>query len=147
MSFLRLLKPQPVLRIPRISVNDVQQFRRYETRDMVLDGPARMAAFRDLTNRVNNQRECWAWQIQSLVFMISMEGNYGRTSLEEATYLMRACQADILDLFPSEQKILTELAWDSVKSAHMKGTAYSCNRCDIISGLFQIPWLPPCITT
>jgi len=109
-----------VLRIPRISVNDVQQFRRYETRDLALDGPARMAAFRDLTNRVNSQRECWAWQIQSLVFMISMEGNYGRTSLEEATYLLRACQADILDLFPSEQKILTELAWDSVKSAHMK---------------------------
>jgi len=138
MSFLRLLKPQPVLRIPRISVNDVQQFRRYETRDMVLDGPARMAAFRDLTNRVNNQRECWAWQIQSLVFMISMEGNYGRTSLEEATYLMRACQADILDLFPSEQKILTELAWDSVKSAHMKDSlAASLYNNMILAFIFQ----------
>ena len=137
MSFLRLMRSQPVLRIPRISVKDVHQIRRYETRDLTLDGPARMAAFRDLTNRVNNQRECWAWQIQSLVFMISMEGNYGRTSLEEATYLLRACQADILDLFPSEQKILTELAWDSVKSAHMKGTAYPCNRDELITGVYS----------
>merc|ERR1712098_156515 len=43
----------------------------------------RTAAFRDLTDRVNNKRECWAWQIQNMVFMISMEGNYGRTTLEE----------------------------------------------------------------
>jgi len=51
--------------------------------------------------------------------MISLEGLHGRTTPEEATNLMRACQRDIVDLFPSEQKILTEIVWDSVKSADM----------------------------
>ena len=121
MSYLRLLRPNNVLRASKIIINPVRQ---YDIKDLALDGPARTAAFRDLTDRVNNKRECWAWQIQNMVFMISMEGNYGRTTLEEAIYLLRACQSDILDLFPAEQKILTELAWDSVKSAQIKGTGY-----------------------
>ena len=95
--------------------------RSYKATDLALDGVDRMAAFRDLSSRVNSKQECWAWQIQSLAFMISMEGNYGRTTPTEATNLMKACQADIIDLFPSEQKILTEIAWDSVKAAQMKG--------------------------
>eukprot|EP00092_Neocalanus_flemingeri_P023937 GFUD01025966.1.p1 GENE.GFUD01025966.1~~GFUD01025966.1.p1 ORF type:complete len:655 (+),score=156.27 GFUD01025966.1:55-2019(+) len=106
-----------VLRFPRFSP---VQMRTYKTKELVIDGVERMAAFRDLTSRVNSKQECWAWQIQSLVFMISMEGNNGRTTPVEATNLMKACQADIVDLFPSEQKILTEIAWDSVKSAQMK---------------------------
>jgi len=117
MSYLRLLRPNNVLRASKIIINPVRQ---YDIKDLALDGPTRTAAFRDLTDRVNNKRECWAWQIQNMVFMISMEGNYGRTTLEEAIYLLRACQSDILDLFPAEQKILTELAWDSVKSAQIK---------------------------
>eukprot|EP00090_Calanus_glacialis_P017766 TRINITY_DN27579_c0_g1_i1.p1 TRINITY_DN27579_c0_g1~~TRINITY_DN27579_c0_g1_i1.p1 ORF type:complete len:663 (+),score=180.86 TRINITY_DN27579_c0_g1_i1:52-2040(+) len=116
MISLKSLRPRAVLRIPRFSPN---QSRTYHQPNLALDGPDRLAAFRDLTNRVFNKQECWAWQIQRMAFMISLEGNYGRTTPEEATNLMRACQRDIVDLFPSEQKILTEIAWDSVKSAQM----------------------------
>ena len=118
MISLKSLRPRAVLRIPRFSPN---QSRTYHQPNLALDGPDRLAALRDLTNRVFNKQECWAWQIQRMAFMISLEGNYGRTTPEEATNLMRACQRDIVDLFPSEQKILTEIAWDSVKSAQMTG--------------------------
>ena len=106
------------LNVPRIPPRLV---RSYRFKDLTLDGPDRLKAFKDLTKRVNNKQECWAYQIQSLAFMISLEGNYGRTTPVEANNLMKACQLDIVDLFPADQKILTEIAWDAVKSAQMRG--------------------------
>jgi len=119
MQQIKHLGGKIVLKVPRFPPS---QTRAYKQNELVLDGVERMAAFKDLTNRVNAKQECWSWQIQSLVYMINIEGNCGRTTPLEATNLMKACQADIIDLFPSDQKILTEIAWDSVKSANMEGS-------------------------
>ena len=72
MIHLKMMSPRAVLSIPKFSPN---QFRTYMgENNMTLDRPERMKAFRDLTNRVNNNEECWAWQIQNLTFMIGLEG-------------------------------------------------------------------------
>ena len=63
-------------------------------------------------------QDCWAWQIQSLAHIIS--NNISNTN-SDAAVLMKACRRDIVDLFPSEQKLLTEIAWDCVTTCDVSG--------------------------
>ena len=84
----------------------------------------RLKAFRDLAQRVNNGRDCWAWQIQSAAIQIRHDQDDGCASSStntEAVHLMKACASDIVDLFPSDQKLLTEIAWECIKGTTIKG--------------------------
>ena len=77
--------------------------------------------------------ECWAWQIQSAALSIRGSGDTKDMGRDKATddkgwvtaagasNLMRACQTDILDLFPRDQGLLTEIAWDCVMGAEVAG--------------------------
>ena len=55
----------------------------------------------------------WAYNIHNLIFMIKSDG---LVTSDEAQALMQTCQRDILDLMPSSQQTLTELAWDAVSA-------------------------------
>ena len=82
------------------------------------------SVIRDLSHRVNSGRECWAWQIQSAAF--SLRGgaeaeDRGWVTATGARDLMRACQTDIVDLYPGDQRLLTEIAWDCVQEAEVAG--------------------------
>ena len=113
---------QPILNVPSLIPRlPPSQSRSYKANDLRLGGVERVSLLKELTDRVIKKQECWSYQIQSLAYMIGMEGNYGRTSPVEATYLLKACQMDIVDIFPSEQSILTEIVWDSLRSAQMIG--------------------------
>ena len=74
--------------------------------------------FREITQRVDKGRECWAWQIQNVAFLIR---NNQTATNDEVNNLLRACQMDIVDLFPADQKLLTEIVWDYVKQANING--------------------------
>ena len=65
---------------------------------------------------MSNEQDSWAWQIQSLAYMINSSST---TTNNEATVLMKSCQRDILDLFPADQKLLTEIARDCVSDCKM----------------------------
>ena len=92
-----------------------------------------MICFRDISNRVTNGRNCWAWQIQTLAFMLHSDQARGQAegrtkasaTNSEAMTLMGACQMDILDLFPTDQKLLTEIAWDCIQKSDIAGGYYS----------------------
>ena len=73
---------------------------------------------REITQRVDKGRECWAWQIQNVAFLIR---NNQAATKDEVNNLLRACQMDIVDLFPADQKLLTEIVWDYVKQANING--------------------------
>ena len=79
--------------------------------------------FRDIYHRVNVGLDCWAWQIQSAAYLINnnSSNSTATTTNNEAVNILRACQADIVDLFPADQKLLTEMVWDCVKSANITG--------------------------
>lgn len=73
---------------------------------------------------MNSGWECWAWQIQSAALSLrggAEVGDRGWVSATGASDLMRACQADIVDLFPGDQRLLTEIAWDCVQEAEVAG--------------------------
>ena len=83
-----------------------------------------LKAFRDLAHRVNNERDCWAWQIQAAAMQMRQaqdDHSVSTTTNTEAVHLMKACASDIVDLFPSDQKLLTEIAWECVKGANIRG--------------------------
>ena len=92
---------------------------------MCIQTKIKMICFRDISNRVTNGRNCWAWQIQTLAFMLHSDQAGGRNKASatnsEAMILMGACQMDILDLFPADQKLLTEIAWDCVQKSDIAG--------------------------
>ena len=82
------------------------------------------SVIRDLSHRVNSGWECWAWQIQSAALSLrggAEVGDRGWVSATGASDLMRACQTDIVDLFPGDQRLLTEIAWDCVQEAEVAG--------------------------
>ena len=90
---------------------------------------------RDLSRRVSNGQDCWAWQIQSLAYMINSSSS---STNNEATVLMKSCQRDILDLFPSDQKLLTEIAKDCVSDCKMtEGRSSSVHNNIILAHTFQ----------
>ena len=90
---------------------------------------------RDLSRRVSNGQDCWAWQIQSLAYMINTSST---TTNNEATVLMKSCQRDILDLFPADQKLLTEIAKDCVSDCKMtEGRSSSVHHNIILAQTFQ----------
>ena len=83
-----------------------------------------LKAFRDLAHRVNNERDCWAWQIQAAAMQMRQaqdDQSVSTTTNTEAVHLMKACASDIVDLFPSDQKLLTEIAWECVKGTNIRG--------------------------
>ena len=60
------------------------------------------------------------------------------TTNNEATVLMKACQRDILDLFPADQKLLTEIAKDCVSDCEMKeGRSSSVHNNIVLAHTFQ----------
>ena len=70
----------------------------------------KLKAFKELSQRIN-RRECWAWQIQSAAFMIRSDQGGDQENIDahdtgqsatntEAANIMRACKADIVDLYP-----------------------------------------------
>ena len=90
---------------------------------------------RDLSRRVSSGQDSWAWQVQSLAYMINTSTS---TTNNEATVLMKACQRDILDLFPADQKLLTEIAKDCVSDCQMKeGRSSSVHNNTILAYTFQ----------
>ena len=69
-------------------------------------------------------RECWAWQIQSAALGLrsGTEAEVrGWVTASGARDLMRACQTDIVDLYPGDQRLLTEIAWDCIQEAEVAG--------------------------
>ena len=93
----------------------------------------RLKAFRDLAHRVNNGRDCWAWQIQSAAIQMRHDqddtGCVSSSTNNEAVHLMKACASDIVDLFPSDQKLLTEIAWECIKGTTITGQYQRNFRC------------------
>ena len=90
---------------------------------------------RELTRRVSKGEDCWAWQVQSLAHNIT---NSVSNTNNEAAILMRACQRDIVDLCPSEQKLLTEIAWDCVTSCDVsQGRSLEVHNNMILAHTFQ----------
>jgi len=86
-----------------------------------IESELRLKAFREISQRVDNGRECWAWQIQNVAFLIRNNEASGAASAttHEVNSLLRACQMDIVDLFPADQKLLTEIVWDYIKQANI----------------------------
>jgi len=86
-----------------------------------IESELRLKAFREISQRVDNGRECWAWQIQNVAFLIRNNEANGAASAttHEVNSLLRACQMDIVDLFPADQKLLTEIVWDYIKQANI----------------------------
>jgi len=109
-------------RVPRFLLNHHQHrqhlslFRLIHDSTHKIESELRLKAFREITQRVDKGRECWAWQIQNVAFLI--RNNQAATN-HEVNNLLRACQMDIVDLFPADQKLLTEIVWDYVKQANI----------------------------
>ena len=89
---------------------------------------------REITQRVDKGRECWAWQIQNVAFLI--RNNQAATN-HEVNNLLRACQMDIVDLFPADQKLLTEIVWDYVKQANINGELLELLRYQLVDFFFK----------
>lgn len=53
-------------------------------------------------------QQCWAFEIENLINVVEQDKI---ADVSQVTSLMRACNMDIVDLFPKEQKLLTKRAW------------------------------------
>ena len=80
---------------------------------MSSSGGSRQEATRQLLERVARSEECWAYNIQTVLFLVT---NSGVVSEREAQGLLRACSRDVLDLGPADQRVLTELVWESLST-------------------------------
>ena len=76
-------------------------------------GNERQRVTRTMLAKVQAKEDNWAYNIHNLIFMIR---NDGLVTSDEALVLMQACQRDILDLMPTSQQILTELAWETISA-------------------------------
>merc|ERR1719228_144759 len=77
------------------------------------NGNVRRRVTRTMMAKVQAKEENWAYNIHNLIFMIR---NDGLVTSDEAQVLMQACQRDILELMPTNQSTLTELAWETVSA-------------------------------
>ena len=77
------------------------------------NGNVRQRVTRTMMAKVQAKEENWAYNIHNLIFMIKSDG---LVTSDEAQVLMQACQRDILELMPTDQSTLTELAWETLSA-------------------------------
>lgn len=82
-------------------------------RNKASPGHVRLRTTRSMMAKNQAKEDNWAYNIHNLIFMIKSDG---LVTSDEAQALMQTCQRDILDLMPSSQQTLTELAWDAVSA-------------------------------
>ena len=128
-GLLRLLRPRRVGCLTTTRSNFDRADGSYNTRAEAVK------ASKELARRVQEKQECWAWQLQNLAYQIK----HFRSTPAEARILLEACQMDIVDLYPSEQRLLTEIVWDAVKEAKMMDSVTTASSDDDLGKNKLIP--------
>jgi len=76
----------------------------------------RSKAVGELKERVEQNRDCFGYQVESMITSISLEVTSDST---EIIPLMKACGRDILDYYPEQQKRLTWNAYNTAKKVQL----------------------------